>query len=229
MAPPAYRNTNIARKQLKRKRSSAGTDEHDGCPLHDEVLLLVMSRTSPTSSGAPSRLLRGRPPSSATALCLPPPPPIAASAASRSASSSCPPAPAPSRRRIIIITICRYASCHCATPPPPCDARRSRGRRRFAHLAGLLLPRGGVPQRPPRHGDPPDQEPYPEAVRVQPHHRRGRRPPAPALKLALLRLAKAGVRGVYRTEGSLLGSLPDGRRCRGTRRGYASSSPTTTT
>lgn len=51
----------------------------------------------------------------------------------------------------------------------------------------------------------------------------------PRLKLALLRLPKAGVRGVYRTEGSLLGSLPDGRRCRGTRRGYASSSPTTTT
>lgn len=35
----------------------------------------------------------------------------------------------------------------------------------------------------------------------------------PRLKLALLRLPKAGVRGVYRTEGSLLGSLPDGRLC----------------
>uniref|UniRef100_A0A0E0B720 DUF295 domain-containing protein n=1 Tax=Oryza glumipatula TaxID=40148 RepID=A0A0E0B720_9ORYZ len=46
MAPPAYRNTN-ARKQLKRKRCNAGTDEHDGCPLHDEVLLLVMSLLVP--------------------------------------------------------------------------------------------------------------------------------------------------------------------------------------
>ncbi|EEC81799.1 hypothetical protein OsI_25519 [Oryza sativa Indica Group] len=35
----------------------------------------------------------------------------------------------------------------------------------------------------------------------------------PRLKLALLRLPKAGVRGVYRTEGSLLGSLPYGRLC----------------
>lgn len=56
-----------------------------------------------------------------------------------------------------------------------------RRRRRRVMLADLV-DGDGLPilQRPPRRGDPPDQEPYPEAVRVQPHHRRGRRPPAPA-------------------------------------------------